>query len=226
VIVLERLYNSYKMGGSAMTYTNSTDCWDSYLMYGERRFFKKKAVVYRENSDGEEGFYYLKKGLIKISTTIHTGEQSTIDIVCDEKPFGEQTADGEVYFSTASAIEDSIVYFFPYENIVTVMGEDEKLRMLMYNSLTEKLKVLSTNLLFHSFPSEKKLARTILILREKFASENIPFTQKELSRYTDLNRITIYNIFKKWEGNVVSIHKRKIKINNINNLKKIAAMSS
>lgn len=197
--------------------------WTPYLKYGERRFYKRKSVIYRENEKSILGFYYLKSGLIKISLTIHTGKQQIIDIVCNETPFGEQVVDGEQYFSTATAIDESIIYFFPISRIETLLMEDENFRLLFYHGLTEKLKILSNNLLFDSLPSEKLLARTILILRDKFISDQIPFTQQELCRYTNLNRNTIYHIIKKWKDDIVSFDKRNIIIHNIDLLKNIAA---
>jgi|SRR5699024_1459549 len=207
-----------------MQITDLEKSWDPYLQYGQRQFYRKKDVIYRENEDGADGFYYLYKGLIKISTTLHTGDSRIIDIVNDENPFGEQTADGAIYFSTASVIEDSIVYYFQYEKIATIMQKHPQFGRLFYQCLADKLEVLSNNILFHTLPSEKVLARTLLLLSEKFVSEVIPFTQTELSCYTNLNRVTVYNIFKKWDIQIVSIQNKKIHIYNKQLLRNIAAI--
>src|SRR5690625_1571483 len=202
------------IGGATMQITDLGTSWNPYLQHGQRRFYEQKDVIYRENEDGAGGFYFLQKGLIKISTTVYTGESCIIDIVKDGTPFGEQTADGAIYFSTAAVIQDSIVYYFRYETIAMIMQEDPQFSMLFFHSLTEKLETLSNNLLFHSLPSEKILARTLLLLSDKFVSEVIPFSQTELSCYTNLNRVTIYNILKKWNVQVVSIQYKKIQIHN------------
>lgn len=196
--------------------------WRPYLKYGERKFFRKKTPIYCEKESNAKGFYYLEKGLIKISATNHNGDECIIDIVSDGNPFGEQTADGELYFSTASVVEDSIVYFFCFKYIESMMEKDDGLRRLIYHNLTEKIKLLSNNIISHSLPSEKILARTILHLHKKLVTDYIPFTQRDLSCYTNLNRITIYNIFKKWGDDVVSLCNQNITINNISLLKSIA----
>ncbi|WP_068672090.1 Crp/Fnr family transcriptional regulator [Oceanobacillus sp. Castelsardo] len=198
--------------------------WTPYLKYGERRFYRRKSIIYEEKQDGFQGFYYIRSGLIKISSTIYTGKQQIIDIVCSENPFGEQVVDGGSYFSTATAITDSIVYVFSIERIQSVLKEDENFRKLFYQSLIEKLKILSNNVLSDSLPSEILLARTLIILKEKFISDQFPFTQQELCYYTNLNRNTIYHIFKKWNGRVASLDKRSIIIHNIGALKEIAAI--
>ena len=197
--------------------------WAPSLKFEKRKFIRNKEVIFREKEDSTKGFYFLKAGLIKISTLTHSGEELIIDIVCDETPFGEQVVDGEKYFSTATAMIDSIVYFFPISTVESLIVGDGHFRTLLYQSVTEKLEILSNNLLYDSLPSEKLLARTILKLREKFISDQFPFTQTELCRYTNLNRNTIYHIFKKWTNDVVSIDKRKITIHNIDTLKKIAS---
>ena len=207
-----------------MQITDSEKSWDPYLQYGQRQFYRQKEVVYREKEDGAEGFYYLQKGLIKISTTVHTGESRIIDIINGETPFGEQTADGTIYFSTASVIEDSIVYYFQYKKIALMMQEDPRFSRLFYQSLAEKLETLSNNILFHTLPSEKVLARTLLLLSDKFGTEVIPFTQTDLSCYTNLSRVTVYNVFKKWNDQIVSIHNKKIHIYNKQLLRNIAAI--
>ncbi len=202
---------------------DSENGWDAYLSYGERQFFQRKSTIYCENEEGMKGFYYLKKGMVKISTITHAGEERIIDLVCNGTPFGEQAVDGTYYFSTASAIEDSIIYHFLYDDIKMVMATDEAFRLLIYTSLMDKLRTLSNNVVSYSLPAEKILARTILRLKSKFVSKYIPFTQLELSRYTNINRITVYNTFKKWDDNVVSLHNKNITVHDMEALKRIAS---
>lgn len=208
-------------GGPLMRIPNDASYLDNYISYAERLFIKKEQVIYHEDSYSPVGFYYLKKGLIRISKYFHVGEERIIDIVSDENSFGEQAIDGELYFSTASALEDSIIYFFPYEVIDRLMKKDHEFRVFIYKNLTDKLKILSNNLLFNSLPADKLLARTILILSEKFQTDKIYFSQQELCRYTNLNRVTIYNVFKKWEDNVVSFKNKEIVIKNKEELRRI-----
>lgn|GEM_PF-6154340 len=95
-----------------MQITNVVSSWDPYLQYGQRQFYRQKDVIYRENEDGAEGFYYLHNGLIKKSTTVHTGESCTIDIVIEEKSFGEQAADGQSTFRLL--LSSGIVSYIPF----------------------------------------------------------------------------------------------------------------
>lgn len=198
------------------------DNWKPYLKYGQRNYYKPKSVIYHQGQASSNGFYYLNEGLIKISISNHVGEERIIDIVCSGRTFGEQAVDKDLYFSTATSIIGSIVYFFPYDEIKLLLEEDNQFRMLIYNNLTEKLQLLSNNILSDKLPSEKILARKILTLKELFMSNQIPFTQQELSCYTNLNRITIYNIFKKWSKNVVILTNRSIIINDIETLREIS----
>lgn len=206
-----------------MLYLNCQS-WEPYLKYGKRQFYKQKTTIYRENEEGSNGFYYLNKGIIKISTSLHSGKERIIDIVSNGKLFGEQTSDGNTYFSSACTLKDSIVYFFSYETIELITKEDIQFQMLIYSNLTDKLKTLADNVLFHKLPSEQVLARTILTLKDKYEEESIPFTQQELCRYTSLNRITVYNIFKKWDEQIISMRDKNITVKNVHALEEIAAI--
>lgn len=172
--------------------------WKYYLKYGERIFFKRNSAIFKEGSLGKEGFYYLKKGVIKVFTNTFTGKERTIDIIFDGQVFGEQTVDGQPYFSTARSLEDSIVYFLPFSKIDALMKEDHQLRLLMSESLGNKLEILLNNLLIHSLPAEQLLALCILKISAQY-NGHIPLTQQEISKYTGLTRITIYKIFRNWE---------------------------
>lgn len=206
--------------------TNATQSsWEPYLKYGIRSFYKRRSVIYKKNDESTKGFYYLEKGLIKITTDTFHQDNYIIDIVSSQMPFGEQGTDGNRYFSTATALEDSIVYFFPEKDVQEVMKTDIQFSMLIYNHLTKKLKTLSDNILLHSLPAEKQLALALLSLMEKFESIHFPFSQKELCAYTNLNRITIYHILKKWDKQIVTVENKRIYIEDVDALKKVAMLS-
>lgn len=207
-----------------MKITDSKNYLDNYLSSAERLFVKEEQVIYHENSCSSGGIYYLKKGLIRISTHLHTGEDGIIDIVSDENSFGEQAMDGNLYFSTASAIKSSVIYYFSRENIDKLMETDYEFRTYIYKNLTNKLNTLLNKLLFHSLQADKVLARTILVLSNKFESNQIFVSQQELCRYSNLNRVTIYNTFKKWDDNIVSFKNKKVTIENKRLLERIAAI--
>ena len=103
-------------------------------------------------------------------------------------------------------------------------GRRHSIKMLVITNLTEKLKTLANNVLLNTLPSEQLLARTILILRDKFMNESIPFTQQELCRYTTLNRVTVYKILKEWDERIITMKKKHITIKNTQALEKIAAI--
>ncbi|SDI27370.1 cAMP-binding domain of CRP or a regulatory subunit of cAMP-dependent protein kinases [Alteribacillus persepolensis] len=199
--------------------------WEKYLKYGRRYFFKRKSIIYEEHSLGEEGFYYVKDGFVKVSTKTLREEEKTIDIIGEGRPFGEQASDGKPYFSTATALENCIIYFFPYDAMKSLMNSDHTFRMLMYNGLTEKLKLLTSNMMIRSLPSEQLLAQSILEIKQKYNDEKIPLTQQELSRYTGLTRITIYKIFKKWGGEIVRVENKNIVVKQPRSLRKIVTAS-
>lgn len=188
--------------------------WKDYLQYGKRLYYKKKSIIFSENSPANQGFYYLENGFVKISTKTFVGGERTIVIAEEGGSFGEQAVDGLPYFSTATAIDNCIIYFFSFDEIKAQMGTDHSLRMLVYHSLTDKLRLLVNNSVLCSLPSEQLLARSILQMKVIYAGDEIPLTQQELCCFTGLNRVTIYKLFKKWGSEVVFIGKKNIVIKN------------
>ncbi|MFJ7724549.1 Crp/Fnr family transcriptional regulator [Neobacillus sp. NPDC097160] len=199
--------------------------WTHYLKYGQRMFFKRNSIIFKEDSCGEEGFYFLQKGVVKIYTSAFAGKDQIIDIITEGQVFGEQTVDRQPYFSTARAFEDSVVYFLPYSTIKGLMKDDHELRLLFYHSLGKKIGLLLNNILIHSLPAEQLLARCILKIRKQYNNNRIPLTQQDLSKYTGLTRITIYKLFKKWENQYILVENKNITVLNPQGLKEIADIS-
>lgn len=207
-----------------MMLTTKINSWKQLLNTGERRFFKKGEIIYRQDELCPEQFYFLVKGLVKISCVDQRGEEMILDIVSPNHTFGEQAANGVLYFSTAQAYENSVVYSLSVNIAREMIETDEEFRMFIYNSLREKLKLLSTRLVIQSLPAEKTLATALIELQEKMGQNPFTMMQKDLCKYTRLNRTTIYNIFKKWQNKIIRIQRQEIQILDFNRLKKISNM--
>lgn len=206
-----------------MMLPEKTSRWNEFLSTGERKFYKKGEIIYRQDELCLGTFYFLVKGLVKISCVDQRKEETILDIVSPNNTFGEQAVNGVLYFSTAQAYEDSVVYSLSVNKARKMIKLDQEFRMIIYNSLREKLKLLSTRLVIQSLPSEKILATALIELQEKMGQNPFTMMQKDLCKYTRLNRTTIYNIFKKWQDNLVRVHHQEIQILDFIQLKKISS---
>ncbi len=79
-------------------------------------FIKKNLVIFRQGEVGN-GFYYVKKGLIKIVSMKSDQKERILDIVGSGFFIGEQAIDDLPYYSTSISHINSVLYYFSKEDI-------------------------------------------------------------------------------------------------------------
>jgi CRP-like cAMP-binding protein len=197
---------------------NSLESWEDFLPYGKRMFIKAKTIIFRQGEMGQ-GFYYIKKGIIKVySVNLDTNER-ILDIAGPGILIGEHTFDHLPYYSTAISHEDSILYYFTKNEYDNFSQHHPEITLLIAKSLFNKTKILLNNINASSASTEYQIARSLKYLMESYQSTEINLTQQELSHYVGLTRITVYKVLKEWlsEG-IISIKNRKIFILDSNGL--------
>lgn len=199
--------------------------WESFLKYGERKFLKNKSIIYRQGDIGN-GFYYIQKGLIKITALDSEDNIRILDIVEAGSLIGEQAIDYLPYFSTAISIDDCVLYFFTRKNYDNIIQTYPEMIALFAESLIRKEKLLLNNINVTSATSEYQIGNSLLYLMNTYQNTEINMTQQDFSDYVGLTRITIYKILKKWSAEgVLSIKNRKIYILDPDALKKYVSFS-
>ncbi|KRF67241.1 hypothetical protein ASG99_16580 [Bacillus sp. Soil768D1] len=184
--------------------------FDSYLKEGRRVFVKKNTVVYEQGTTGD-GFYYVVDGMVKISMKVFEGKERILEIIESGKTFGELSMDQNCYFSSAIAMENSVIYYFEYKNFQELVMKNESVRNIFYNSVINKLKQLGDIIQYKSLAVEEQLAHLLIGICRENNNYEIPLNQQQLSNYTGLTRITIYKIMKEWiENNLISKKEGKL----------------
>jgi len=185
---------------------------EPYLSYGERRFLRKKTILYKQGDIGE-GFYFLQDGLVKISTIDIKQNIRIIDFTSSGSFIGEQALKEMPYFSTCTLIRDSIFYYFSLQKYNELIHNHPEIKNLIADCVIEKVKRLINNINVKSIPTESQVSFFLLKLIDFYNNVEINLTQQELSDYTGLTRITVYKILKKWEEEgLLSVKNRKIYI--------------
>src|SRR4051812_23444979 len=102
--------------------TNQT--WETFIAkgYGQQMIFKKKTYLYHQGETGN-GFYYLKKGIVKISLLSKEGSERDIDYVTPGNLLGEQGFNNGPYFTTATITAPSTLYLFSKMEFDRLCGE-------------------------------------------------------------------------------------------------------
>ncbi|MEH7309391.1 Crp/Fnr family transcriptional regulator, partial [Neobacillus drentensis] len=187
----------------------SLNSWESFLRYGERQFLKKKAILYKQGEIGN-GFYYINNGLIKILKPTSERGDRILDIKGSGFLIGEQAIDQLPYFSSAIAIEDSVVYYFSFEVYKKLIKEYPDFVLLFAKSVIQKEKTLLDEINLKAVTSEQKVAFSLLQLMDSCQTNEINLTQQELADYVGLTRVTVHGIIKKWKcDQLIDINKRR-----------------
>ncbi|MEH7417055.1 Crp/Fnr family transcriptional regulator [Neobacillus drentensis] len=195
--------------------------WDPILQFGTRHFFKEKAIIYRQGTL-EDGFYYLQKGLINVTTTTISGNDRLLNIAVPGQILGLQGMDQKSHFTTATAIKDSILYYFSFERFEKLMIHHPSLFNTFIRTVIHKMHILADKIYLDTLLPNQQLARILLNICYDFKNKEVPLSQQDLVKSTGLNRVTIYKLLKQWkEENVIEYHEKNLIIKKPDVLKKL-----
>lgn len=195
--------------------------WDSCLQFGTRQFFKEKASIYQQGTMGD-GFYYIQKGLIKVTTTTSIGKERLLNIAIPGQLLGVQAMDRQPHFTTATAVNDSILYFFSCDHFQKLIKDQPSILNIFIKTVIHKMHILADKIYLDTLIPEQQLAVILLNICYEFKSYEVHLTQQDLTKCTGLTRITLYKILKQWkEEEILEIHKKKFLIKKPDELKKL-----
>lgn len=183
--------------------------WEDYLKYGTRQFVKRKETIYTQGTIGK-GFYYLHNGLVRIVTATVTGKERMLNIVVPNQLLGVQALDQKVHFTTAIAVKDSVLYYFPCAEFKELIIEHPDLFKLFTRTVIHKMRILLDGINLSALSSEQKIALLLQNICDEFKNYEVPLYQQDLASCTGLTRITVYKILKQWqEADIIEIKNRK-----------------
>ncbi|PAE26578.1 MULTISPECIES: Crp/Fnr family transcriptional regulator [Bacillaceae] len=193
--------------------------WEPYLHYGQLFNADKNKVIYRQGEKGK-GFYYLRKGEIKITLLSDKGDERIINIVPSGMLFGEHGIQGEQYLTSAITILPSEIYFFSDDVYTTICKKHSNAAEIYTDSLIYKFRTLADIITFMDSPVEHQMAYYLI----KLAEENgkVSMNQTAFSKYIGASRITVNKVIQKWKkANYITLINRQILIKDMNKLKAI-----
>ncbi|MFF2446342.1 Crp/Fnr family transcriptional regulator [Neobacillus sp. NPDC058068] len=189
--------------------------WDCLVHYGQPLFLPGNSVLFRQGYQGT-GFYYLKDGEIKISIVGYNGDERIIDIVFTGEILGEHGIHHSPYITTAEAIKDSTLYYFPSKNFQDLCLEVPEAVNEINRSLATKIRLLVNIKSILNASVEIQLAYLFYRLYEKTKNTKISLNQTTLSNFLGTSRVTIWKILNQWKmENIILIKDRTIFINDI-----------
>jgi CRP-like cAMP-binding protein len=195
--------------------------WDSCLQFGTRQFFKEKASIYQQGTMGE-GFYYIQKGLIKVTAATQIGKERLLNIAIPGQILGVQAMDRQPHFTTATAVTDSILYYFSCEDFKKLIRIEPSILNIFIKTVIHKMHILADKIYLDSLSPEQQLSVILLNICYEFKNFEVPLTQQDLTKCTGLTRITLYKILKQWkEAEIIEIQGKKFLIKKPDELKRL-----
>lgn len=195
--------------------------WESCLQFGTRQFFKEKSAIYQQGTLGD-GFYYIQKGLIKVTTTTSIGKERMLNIAIPGQLLGVQAMDRQPHFTTATAVNDSILYFFSCEHFQKLIKAQPSILNIFIKTVIHKMHILADKIYLDSLTPEQQLSVILLNICYEFKNYEVPLTQQDLTKCTGLTRITLYKIIKQWKAEeIIESRGKKFLIKKPDELKKL-----
>lgn len=194
-------------------------------------FFKKGSIVYHEGSR-ITGCYCVNKGIVKIYKTGIDGKEQIITFAKKGNIIGFRSVlTGELACTTAKVIEDASLCFIPGDSLINLVKRNGNFSMdLMQLACTE----LGQSNAYITDIAQKtvreRLAEVLLQLKENFdLDENnfllITLTREELANIVGTATESIIRLLSEFKNDgLIELQGRKIKLIDINALKKMANM--
>ena len=186
------------------------------------RVYWQKETIYTQEETAN-WCYYLKKGKVKIFVSSEDGMEKTLAIYKEDKLFGEAAFfDGYPRTTSAIALEESEVLVISKENILQCFQKDPMLAWSIMRSLSQTVRLLSTQINQISFLSAKKRLLQFLISEYQMGNTIIRHTQEEIGGLIGVSRVTVsreINELKKL--GVLDVQYGKLHIKEIEELEKM-----
>lgn len=183
--------------------------WEPYLQFGTRQFFKRKQTIYSQGTPGD-GFYFLHKGLVRIVSVNATGKERILNIVIPNQLMGVQSFDQKEHFTTAIAVQDSIVYHFSNRKFKQLLKEKPEIIRVFSRTVIHKMKILLDRINLDTLTSEQKIALLLHNICFEFQNLEVPLNQQDIASCTGLTRISVYKVLKQWkEKGIIDIINKK-----------------
>ncbi|RQD72676.1 MAG: Crp/Fnr family transcriptional regulator [Tindallia sp. MSAO_Bac2] len=128
-----------------------------------RKTFAKGSFVYDQN-DERQHLLYLVEGRMKVSVFSHDGSEKTLAIHEPGSFFGETAFfDSKPSFSTAQALEKSVVLMFDREQLMSLFSDHPEIVFHLFESMGRKIRLLTFQVEYLSFMNIDQRAVALLL---------------------------------------------------------------
>jgi CRP/FNR family transcriptional regulator, dissimilatory nitrate respiration regulator len=201
-----------------------------FVLISQLKRFSKKETIFSEG-DPYLGFYIILKGAVRIFKITPDGRDITLQIV---EPFNLVAEiplfDGKTYDSSCEAIEDSLLLFIPKEKFLSIFVKNPKISLKILQGFAKRLKQLTQQI--ETLTSKDVPQRLATYLADEYAkqcqdeSKNeivLNISRTTLASYLGTVIETLSRALRKLQDDgLIEVKGRKIKILNLEKLRKLA----
>ncbi len=189
--------------------------------------FKKGSVIYHEGNR-ISGCYCVSKGIIKIFKTGIDGKEQIISFAKSSDIIGFRSVlSGEVACTTAKAIEDSHLCFIPADTLIHLFKQNAEFSLDLMQLACKELGEANAYITDIAQKTvRERLAEVLIHLQNNFNldSENflqITLTREELANIVGTATESVIRLLSEFKSDkLIELHGRRIKLIDINGLKK------
>lgn len=185
-----------------------------------RVYWDKEIIYYQEEK--ADWCYYLKKGKVRIFVASEDGQEKTLAVYRSQTLFGEAAfLDGQPRTTTAVALSESEVLVIGKEHVLQCFREQPSLAWSIMSSLSQTIRMLSTQINQITFLSARERLIQFLIGEYEKGYLEISHTQEEIGAFIGSSRVTISRELNELKRKgILAIHYGKIQIVSVEELKK------
>jgi CRP-like cAMP-binding protein len=187
-------------------------------------------VIFYEGNQ-PQGLYCISSGKVKIHKLGDDGKEQIVRLAKDGSIIGYRSLlSNENYFATATAIEDTVVCFFPKAVYLNLLLNNSSFSMKTIQMLSSDLKIaeqMITNMAQKHV--RERMAETLLLLKEFFGTEddkatiNTILTREDIGSIAGTTTETSIRVLSDFNKNkIIKLNGKKIKIINPKELTRIA----
>lgn len=204
------------------------------LKLEEKKVRKKAAagkLIYREGTFAK-GIYIIKRGKVKIYQTSREGKEQIMYIYSKGEIMGYRPLICDSpHPVSAAALEECSYEFIPGTHFMKILDSHPALVRELLKSLSHEFTVwVNTISVFAQQPVKERIALALVLLQEKYIHNGLPadinLSREDFANYTGTVKETLVRVLQEFKKNkIVTTQGRRIRIINMNALKKIASLS-
>lgn len=195
--------------------------------------YKKGEYIFKEGTR-PYGVFCVNRGKIKLSKLGDDGKEQIIRLVKPGDPLGYRALlSGDLYNSSAIAIEDSGVCFIPKELFLGILQKDSSLSLEMMKLLSDDLRKAELQIThLAQKPVRERVAEALLFIKETYGFEEdeqtiaVQFTREDLANIVGTATETAIRLLSEMNRDkIISLEGKKIKILNMDKLIRTANLT-